>query len=186
MIVRKCAFQAVDPLRFPSVCQIQHTAHTGKLFIVRSADRLFKKLLLPVWVRLRKREAQFGTACCCDLGKLRCMPVHTVDFCRLIGEKMGESLMKCVSIQSCQIVCTFQCGICRRIPRSAFCKGYSADYRFLILGNRAVDQHRDSEGFPAWKAVHPAKGFYAGLSDKPILPPYPPKDPCPKGIDGYI
>lgn len=28
---------------------------------------------------------------------------------------MGESLMKCVSIQSCQIVCTFQCGICRRI-----------------------------------------------------------------------
>ena len=69
MIVRKCAFQAVDSLRFPSVCQIQHTAHTGKLFIVRSADRLFKKLLLPVWVRLRKREAQFGTACCCDLGK---------------------------------------------------------------------------------------------------------------------
>lgn len=115
MIVRKCAFQAVDSLRFPSVCQIQHTAHTGKLFIVRSADRLFKKLLLPVWVRLRKREAQFGTACCCELGKLRCMPVHTVDFCRLIGEKMGESLMKCVSIQSCQIVCTFQCGICRRI-----------------------------------------------------------------------
>lgn len=118
MIVRKCALQAVDPLRFPSVCQIQHTAHTGKLFIVRSADRLFKKLLLPVWVRLRKREAQFGTACCCDLGKLRCMPVHTVDFCRLIGEKMGESLMKCVSIQSCQIVCTFQCGICRRIAVS--------------------------------------------------------------------
>ena len=96
MIVRKCALQAVDSLRFPSVCQIQHTEHTGKLFIVRSADRLFEKLLLPVWVRLRKREAQFGTACCCDLGKLRCMPVHTVDFCRLIGEKMGESLMKCV------------------------------------------------------------------------------------------
>lgn len=91
MIVRKCAFQAVDSLRFPSVCQIQHTAHTGKLFIVRSADRLFKKLLLPVWIRLHKREAQFGTACCCGLGKLRCMPVHTVDFCRLIGEKMGES-----------------------------------------------------------------------------------------------
>lgn len=68
MIVRKCALQAVDSLRFPSVCQIQHTAHTGKLFIVRSADRLFKKLLLPVCVRLRKREAQFGTACCCDLG----------------------------------------------------------------------------------------------------------------------
>ena len=43
-----------------------------------------------------------------------------------------------------------------------------------------------SEGFPAWKAVHRPKGFYAGLSDKPILPPYPPKDPCPKGIDGYI
>ena len=118
VIVRKCALQAVDSLRFPSVCQIQHTAHTGKLFIVRSADRLFEKLLLPVWVRLRKREAQFGTACCCDLGKLRCMPVHTVDFCRLIGEKMGESLMKCVSIQSCQIVCTFQCGICRRIAVS--------------------------------------------------------------------
>lgn len=118
MIVRKCALQAVDSLRFPSVCQIQHTAHTGKLFIVRSADRLFKKLLLPVWIRLRKREAQFGTACCRDLGKLRCMPVHTVDFCRLIGEKMGESLMKCVSIQSCQIVCTFQCGICRRIAVS--------------------------------------------------------------------
>lgn len=73
MIVRKCALQAVDSLRFPSVCQIQHTAHTGKLFIVRSADRLFEKLLLPVWVRLRKREAQFGTACCCDLGKLRCI-----------------------------------------------------------------------------------------------------------------
>ena len=31
---------------------------------------------------------------------------------------MGESLMKCVSIQSCQIVCTFQCGICRRIAVS--------------------------------------------------------------------
>ena len=64
--------------------------------------------------------------------------------------------------------------------------GYSADYRLFVLGNRAVDQHRDSEGFPAWKAVHRPKGFYAGLSDKPILPPYPPKDPSPKGIDGYI
>ena len=31
---------------------------------------------------------------------------------------MGESLMKCVSIQSSQIVCTFQCGICRRIAVS--------------------------------------------------------------------
>ena len=65
-----------------------------------------------------------------------------------------------------------------------FREGYSADYRLFVLGNRAVDQHRDSEGFPAWKAVHRPKGFYAGLSDKPILPPYPPKDPCPKGIDG--
>ena len=78
----------------------------------------------------------------------------------------------------------------RRTPlsllRPAFRKGYSADHRLFVLGNRAVDQHRDSEGFPARKAVHRPKGFYAGLSDKPILPPYPPKDPSPKGIDGYI
>lgn len=31
---------------------------------------------------------------------------------------MSESLMKCVSIQSSQIVCTFQRGICRRIAVS--------------------------------------------------------------------
>ena len=50
---------------------------------------------------------------------------------------MGESLMKCVSIQSCQIVCTFQCGICRRI-------GYDAEGTARYCSMRAA---RDNSSF---------------------------------------
>ena len=102
-------------------------------------------------------------------------------FCPLNGASIGPSL----AALPFSAEAAFPYIVCN-ILRPAFRKGYSADHRLFVLGNRAVDQHRDSEGFPAWKAVHRPKGFYAGLSDKPILPPYPPKDPSPKGIDGYI
>lgn len=66
---------------------------------------------------------------------------------------MGESLMKCVSIQSCQIVCTFQCGICRRIVVSnqemrilfdRFLKKYYADID--VSNERMTINLTDEEG----------------------------------------
>lgn len=52
---------------------------------------------------------------------------------------MSESLMKCVSIQSSQIVCTFQRGICRRIAVS------NQEMRSEILDNPDLEWVGDME-----------------------------------------
>ena len=65
---------------------------------------------------------------------------------------MGESLMKCVSIQSCQIVCTFQCGICRRIAvsnqemRKAMTSIWTAKQKARELADRTAEALTDRTG----------------------------------------